>query len=172
MTDDEKPRFLRTLVALAALKPGKEQTPESLELFWRAMRDKWALAEFEAAAAHLSESCEFMPNPYHFAQLRKQAGEQACGDAWAAVVQVNRYSRIGREHLVTPRIERIVAAMGGWSALAMTRTEELPFREKRFKELWEEFGETEEARAALPHIAEPKQVRAIDGLVKQLVKRA
>ena len=171
MQDSDRAAFLRVVNGLAAVKPGAKITPEALDLWWASMRD-WPLDEFQKAAMHLSKTCEFMPNPYHFAQLRKQAGEQACGDAWAAVVQVNRYSRIGREHLLTPRIERIVAAMGGWSALAMTRTEELPFREKRFKELWEEFGETEEARAALPHIAEPKQLREIGGMVKQLVKRA
>lgn len=153
MQPADRPEFLRILNGLATTKPGANKlTADALELWWNAMAD-WSIGDFRAAATQLTTSVEFMPNPFHFEQLRKAASSEAAGDAWAVVVQVNRFSRIGREHLLTPRIERVVAAMGGWSALAMMRTEELPFREKRFRELWLEFGEVDAARAALPNLA-------------------
>src|SRR5690349_13020064 len=73
MQPADRKKFIEVLTGLAAMKPGGKLTPESIELFWNAMQD-WALEDFVAAANHLARSHEFMPNPYHFEQLRR-AGE-------------------------------------------------------------------------------------------------
>ena len=175
MTETDKPAFVSALTELSLLRPALKLTESHYAAWWNIMHRDWSLSEFQDAARQLAQTCDDITiGPQHFGKLRKQAGEQACGDAWAAVVQVNRYSRTGREHLLTPRIERIVAAMGGWSALAMTRTEELPFREKRFRELWDEFGEVERARVALPYVASDSSQlpRPMGDITAKLIRRA
>jgi hypothetical protein len=148
MQPDDRPEFLRILNGLAAVKPGAKLTPEALDLWWSAHAD-WPIDEFKSAAGQLAKTVEFFPNPYHFAQLRK-AGGQTAGEAWALVRETVRRTGWGEPTSISPRIDRVVRAMGGYDALGMTNTDAMPFREKRFVELWEEFGEADEARAALP----------------------
>lgn len=176
MTESDKPAFLAVLTGLAAIKPGKPLTLEGLELYWMALCD-WPLDEFRAAASHLARSVEFMPNPYHFTQVRKSGG-QTVGEAWLEVRAAIRKSAYDNPPSLGPRIDKILAAMGGYKTLALTDHDHMPFRERRFAELWEEFGEAEESRQALPHLAEQAIRQAEDaartrsvGNVSQLVKR-
>lgn len=156
MTPADKPKFVATLTGLAQVKPGAKLTPEALEIYWLSLED-WTLAEFQQAARHLAKNCEFMPNPYHFEQLRK-AGEPTAGEAWAEVRAALRRMDYNNPPSISPRIDRVIRAMGGYRDLALANTDTLPFREKRFAELWEELGEAEQVRAALPSFHE-KQPR-------------
>src|SRR5687768_10393899 len=83
MQPSDKPKFVTTLVGLAAIK-GRELTDEAIDLWWLSMAT-WSIEDFTAAAAHLIGSCQFMPTPYDFQQLRK-AGELTPGEAWEHVL--------------------------------------------------------------------------------------
>jgi hypothetical protein len=154
MTDADKPEFLRILTGLAAIKPGGKLTPEALSVWWLAMQD-WPMDQFRAAAGQLASSVEFMPSPYHFAQLRK-ATQDTAGEAWSQVLEAVRTMNPHVAPSLGARIDRVVRALGGYRTLAMTDSSAMPFREKRFAELWEELGEAEEARAVLPFYERPK----------------
>jgi hypothetical protein len=153
MTDAEKPDFVSALATLAALKPGAALTKEQFTAWWMLMRSSWTLAEFQEACRKLAEDSEFMPNPYHFAQLRKKAADTTPAEAWEKVCQLVRAGSDTDRNSVAPRILRVVRAMGGWRHLEMGETATRHFREKRFCELWEELGEADEARLALPSVA-------------------
>lgn len=148
MKPADKAEFVKIIVGLAAIKPGKPLTDEGVALFWSAMQD-WDIAAFRDAANHLAKTCEFMPNPYDFEQLRK-AGEPTAGEAWAEVRAALRRMDYSNPPSISPRIDRVIRAMGGYRDLALANTDSLPFREKRFAELWEEMGGAEEVRKALP----------------------
>lgn len=148
MTADDKPEFLRILTGLAAVKPGKPLTPEGLAMYWLALAD-WSLDDFRRAAAHLACAVEFMPNPYHFAQLRKASGITA-GEAWERVLQAVRAMNAYTPVSIDARTDRAVRAMGGYWRLAMTNSDQMSFRAREFAEHYEQADQAEAARAALP----------------------
>lgn len=168
MQPADRGEFVEILNGLALTKPGASKLPkEALSLWWNSMQD-WTIDEFRAAANHLARSVEFMPNPYHFEQLRKTASGPSVGEAWAQVraklMHVGAHDRVS----IDPRTDRVVAAMGGYFRLAQTNTADMPFRENRFRELWEELGEAEEARMALPSAA--KRIRGPEGIGAALAR--
>ncbi len=122
-----------------------------LDAYWLALRD-WSLPEFEEAAAHLMRTIEFMPRPSAFVALRK-VGAETAGEAWGRVLARVRTMWPTERVSVDPRIDRVVHAMGGYAALCATDSSSMPFREKRFAELWEELGTAEHARESLPLLA-------------------
>jgi hypothetical protein len=157
MTPDDKPMFVAALTELAALKPGAKLSPETYGAWWNAMQD-WDLADFRAACAQLAKTSEFMPNPFHFEQLRK-AGRKTAGEAWAEVLHYVRYgySRVGvwfngSPKPTDPLLLSAVRAIGGWDAIAMSPTDQTRFLERRFAEHYEQIQEHEEVREALPHL--------------------
>lgn len=135
-----------------------------LDAYWLALRD-WDLAAFEAAAAHLMATSEFMPRPAAFSALRK-AGEETPGEAWARALAYVRGGYRG----ATPggRVDRVVRAMGGYSVIGgdIAGT---PFREKRFVQLWNEIGGAEEVRQALPSVA---RLSGPQRVVPQIVRQS
>jgi hypothetical protein len=153
MTPQDEAEFTRIVMGMASQKPGKPLTPEGIELFWLSMQD-WSIGEFKTAALHLMGTVEFMPNPYHFRQLRKTAGEHSAGEAWANVLHTIRTMHpSGSLPSVDPKTDAVVCQLGGYRALAMTKSDDMHWREKRFAELWEDAGEVVEARKALPATA-------------------
>lgn len=152
MQPADREEFVRVLTGLAAVKPGGKLTPEALDLWWLALAE-WGLAEFKSAASHLARSVEFFPNPFHFEQLRRTAIEQSAGDAWAQVLTAVRTMNPRETPRVSRRIDAVVRQMGGYLHLCTMTSEEMPWRQKRFEELWSDYRETEEAQAALPHLA-------------------
>lgn len=155
MTERDKPAFVAVLNGLAAVKPGAKLTTESYEVWWMAMKD-WSIEDFKAAAVTLIRTVEFMPSPFHFEQLRRRAGEHAADEAWSAVLANLRSGQYRRGETVGGKADRIVRAMGGYASLAMRDSQALhTFGARQFREFWDEIGEQEEARAALPHLAPP-----------------
>jgi len=159
MTPQDRPEFIRILTGLSAIKPGVKLTPEGLDVYWLALSD-WPLDDFRNAAGHLAKAEEFMPNPYHFAQLRKAKAATA-GEAWAKVVAVIRRMNPHEAVSIGAQTDRVIAAMGGYRQLSQTSSDEMHFRAKRFAELWEELGEVDEVRKALPNL----QPRVLSGPV-------
>ena len=169
MTPADKPEFLRILTGLSSVKPGKPLTPEGLGVYWLALSD-WPLDEFRSAAAHLARSVEFMPNPYHFEQLR-QSAQPTASEAWervlTAIRSMNQYDPVSLD----ARTDQAVRAMGGYSRLAMTQTDAMPFRAREFAQLWADGAQAEEARTALPGVARRAALSA-PASIGQLLSRA
>jgi hypothetical protein len=150
MAPSDKPQFLAVLNGLAAIKPGAKLTPEGLDVWWTSFAS-WSIEDFRAAAAQLAKSSEFMPNPYHFEQLRK-AGQMTSGEAWALALDHarNGYDSHGPDD---PRLNAAVRAIGGYRAIAMSKTDQTPFLERRFAEHYDAIGEREDIRESVPQIA-------------------
>lgn len=166
MLESDKPEMARILIALAEIKPGGKITPAALDLWFSAMAD-WTLAEFREAAGRLMRSEQFFPNPWHFEQLRKQAGAMTAGEAWAAALE---HVRRGRHHYggkAAPEIERAVRAIGGWRVLGHTPEDELRHVERRFAQHFAEISEAADVREDLPALAADNPVRAVIGRLLQ-----
>ncbi len=146
MVDADKPKFLAVLNGLAAVKPGAKLTPEALDVWWAAMRH-WSLEDFRGAAAELVRKVEFFPNPFHFEQLRKAAASVTAGEAWARVREV---ARNGGSTTGDPRIDRVARVLGGFRVIGYTNSDQMQFLERRFCEHYEEIGDAEDVRDALP----------------------
>lgn len=170
MQPEDKPKFLSVLNGLAAIKPGAKLTAESLTLYWNAL-SHWSIEDFTAAASQLARTSEFMPNPYHFEQLRK-AGRMTAGEAWAEVLE---HARNGyRDESDAPRDPRIAAAVraiGGYRAIAMSRTDQTQFLEKRFAEHYDSISDREDIREAVPNLAGPMR-HLLNSLTKRLKDQA
>lgn len=159
MTEAEKPAFVAVLNGLASIKPGAKLTPEAYEGWWLALSD-WPLDEFRAAAIHLAKNCEFMPNPFHFEQLRKAGGMTAAEafDKARQIVRSKWQSELLTYQSGDARLDAAIRACGGYEALAMCTTENVGFFERRFAEHFETITDAEVTRDALPAIAGGKRL--------------
>ena len=156
MHQNDKTEFVRILTGLSAIKPGKELTREALEVFWAAMAD-WSIEDFKAAANHLAKSCEFMPNPYHFEQLRKK-NEPTKHEAWE--VAFNRIKRGGNQP--DDKISKAIKQVGGYYQLGMTPLDQMPFVAKRFQDAYESIVEV----ADIPQLGKLESTVIMRGLLK------
>jgi hypothetical protein len=160
MTPDDRNAFLETVLGFAELK-GKQLSAPALELYWRSMQ-AWELGEFKAAAEQLLRTCEFMPLPKDFEDVRK-ASRPAVSEAWAAACRFARslyYAGRYRAGSMGDRaVDLAVQSLGGYPAIAMCDEDKLHFLEKQFAERYSEARDVVETRAALGYDAEP----VIDG---------
>ncbi len=168
MRESDKPQFLAVINGLAAVKPGAKITPEALDVWWAAFAD-WAIEDFRAAGAQLAKTCEFMPNPFHFEQLRK-AGRPTTAEAFARARGIARNLQVSGGFLQEsssgdPVLDAAVRGIGGYSAIAMCDTEKLGFLERRFAEHYEQNTDASEARAALPDLTGRNVPALVSGLV-------
>jgi hypothetical protein len=162
MIQADRQKFIEIVLGFAELK-SKQLSAPALELYWRAMQ-RWSLEDFRAAAEQLVLTCEFMPTPKDFEDLRK-AGRQTAGEAWAMVLEYVRkgYHRWHGGGLPTLNTEvqkplsnlldRAVAAIGGYQAIAMSEIDKTHFLERRFAEHFEAMQEADDIREAVPQIA-------------------
>lgn len=154
MTPAERKSFLEVVIGFAELK-GKQLSAPALELYWNAMQH-WPLDAFRAAAQQLVRTCEFMPTPKDFEDLRR-AGDLTAGEAWDAVY-------LGHGD-VSPRARRAAEIAANGRRLGMLDIErEVPHVQRRFIEIYRELTDVEETREALPFLdAAPLRIRS-DGL--------
>lgn len=151
MKPSDKPAFAAVLNGLAAIKPGKGLTAEALEIWWAAMQS-WDIEDFRAAASHLAGSVEFMPNPFHFTRLRTSF-QLTAGEAWERVLRGDTLEPGSREY-------RAACIAGGQYAIRHANLErDVPHIQRRFCEAYEELGDVDTTRAALPQIAASSRVR-------------
>lgn len=151
MINADKVEFVKVVMGFAELK-GKQLSLPAVELYWFAMQD-WSLVDFRAAAARLLKTCEFMPTPKEFEDLRK-AGRMTAAEAFAKTIA---WARAGlyTAPAKTPEailIDRVVASLGGWVAITSYDPEKLHFLEKRFAENYETIEDASDTRTALPQI--------------------
>lgn len=158
MTPSDRPAFAATLVELATVKPAGKLTAEALEIWWRAMQH-WDIAEFRAAAQHLMRTTEFMPNPFHFEQLRAKANEGSADEAWEQII--HEHGQCDDETGY-----RALRSLGGWSVVGFVETTRLPWLKERFREAYENFAESLAVRDALPMLGGPRSRGALSGPAK------
>jgi hypothetical protein len=142
----DRKAFIETVIGFAELK-GKKLSVPALELYWRALQH-WSLEDFRAAAEQLLRTCEFMPVPKDFEDLRK-AARMTPGEAWAEVLAC---ARQGGKSIGDSLTDRAVRAIGGYHAISMSNTEQTPFLERRFCTHYEAIRDSEEIREAVPQI--------------------
>ncbi len=158
MQPNDKPQFLAVLNGLAAVKPGAKLTNEGLDVWWASFAD-WAIEDFRNAAAKLAKRHEFMPNPFHFEELRK-ASRPTAGEAFAVAREIAKQARPhSSSSSGDPRIDAAAAACGGYFAMGQHETEKIGWLEKRFAEHYESISEAEDTREAVPQIAGQPRAR-------------
>jgi hypothetical protein len=168
--DADKPRFVAAIEELALVKSNAKLTKEAFRAWWNAIcQQGWAIEDFCAACAKLRDESEFMPNPYHFAQLRKRATSLTGGDAWSrAVAHARDLPAIGGHLQEQPSgdavLDRVARMVGGYKAIANASERDLQFMGQRFLEHFAEVSEGEEAREAMPALAQAAQVLLPEGV--------
>lgn len=144
MTPADRKEFLEIVLGFAELR-GRQLSAPALELYWRAM-ESWPLSTFKAAAAHLVRTCEFMPTPFHFEQLRR-AGEPTAAEAWEQVLK-------GEPLVGGSRTHRAAATIGGqYHVRHADLVHEVPHLRRHFIEAYDELAEVDPVREELPAIA-------------------
>lgn len=148
MTPADKRDFSEIVMGFAELK-GKQLSKPALALFWNSLQH-WNIEDFRQAANQLIRSCEFMPTPKDFEDLRK-AGRATAGEAWAEIRAMARqsYTAVPKD----PVTARALQALGGLRAVAMCDSDKVHFLERRFAEHFESISDAEDVRAAVPEIA-------------------
>lgn len=152
MKPTDKAEFAKVVLAFAELK-GKQLSLPAVDLYWLAMQD-WTIEDFKAAAAHLLSTCEFMPTPKDFEDLRK-AGRMTAGEAWDRAVGHAASSAYRQGPSGNEMIDQCVRMIGGYAAIAMCDEEKLHFLERRFTEHYATLEDSSDVRAALPQVAKP-----------------
>lgn len=144
MYPSDKPKFVTTLVGLAAIK-NRELTDEAIDLWWLSMA-AWSIEDFTTAAAHLITACQFMPTPYDFAQLRR-AGELTSGEAWLEMFS-------GKSLAPGSRAARAAEIVGGQYEIRHADLErDVPHIQRRFMQVYDELTDVDSVRDALPALA-------------------
>lgn len=148
--------FCEVVVGFAELK-GKQLSAPALKIYFRAMRS-WSLQDFQVAAEQLLRTCEFMPTPKDFEDLRR-AGDLTAGEAWDNVLS-------GCELVPGSREERAARIAGGQYTIRHANIErDLPFIQRRFMDAYNELADVDAVRTALPQIAGSNQVHALRNTV-------
>jgi len=168
MNSVDRPEFVEILNGLAAIKR-VDLTKEAYEIWWRSMKD-WSLDEFGDAAGYLVKNCQFMPSPYDFEQLREQSETSTC-EAWSQALEHAKGAwREGG--LGEPCIDRVVAMLGGYRAIALTDTDKLGFLEHRFMAAYDDFSLSSGVRGALPKLTDRVRIRNSSSVPTKKIKKA
>lgn len=133
----DRTKFVEIILGFAELK-GKELSTAAIELFWRAMQD-WSIEEFQHAANALVKTCEFMPTPKDFYDLRKKMRPSAA-EAW-------------EQRDKDPLARRALAIATQGRYVGHIDLDELKWVQKRFLEVYDELRDVADARQEAPMLA-------------------
>lgn len=149
MRPDDFESFSEVVAGFAELR-GKQLSPAAIKLYWNAMQH-WSIEDFRSAAQHLVLSCQFMPTPKDFEDLRR-ADRPTATEAWAKILAHCKGAyRDGSGIDSGGPIDTAVAGIGGYRAIAFHDTDYLPLLQRQFVERFEETTDVFESRqAALP----------------------
>ena len=159
----DRKAFLEVVIGFAELK-GKALSAPALELYWNALQH-WPLVDFRAAAQHLIRTCEFMPTPKDFEDLRR-ASRPSAEEAWHLARGACQWTPTGYVERpgTDPLISKALRSIGGANALAMCDEDKLHFLERRFVQVYESLQDSNDTRQALPQIAGPAARPRLPGL--------
>ncbi len=153
MRPEDFQRFNAVMNGMAKLYERDLDAP-LLDAYWLALRE-WPLDAFENAAAHLMGKAKFMPRPSEFNELRKAqkpvAAEAWLKARWSCGTAYTPNGYVGGTS-GDPLIDKAVAVIGGYGAIAMCDESKLHFLERRFKEVYESIEDAQEVRQALPQL--------------------
>lgn len=150
MQEKDYDAFTEVIIGFAEMK-GKTLSSAAIKLYWNTMQH-WSLTDFRMAAQQLLRTCEFMPTPKDFEDLLK-AGRVTVGEAWEAVLQHCKGAyRDGSGIDSGGPVDRAVAALGGYRAIAFHDSEKLHFLERQFADRFAELEDVLENRDALPNL--------------------
>lgn len=161
MNAKDEPEFLKILNSMAVIKR-IDLGDDVIELWWASMQ-RWSLADFREASAHLMHTLKWMPSPSDYNDLRK-AARMTPGEAWLkAMANVHR-SRYVDGQLVYPAsddplVDLCVRMLGGYAAIGACDEDRLHFLERRFAEHYETLEARDDVRVALPRIADTSKPR-------------
>lgn len=159
MTPDDRKLFAAILTGFAELK-GKQLSHAALDLYWNAMQG-WNIGDFRTAANHLIRTCEFMPTPKDFEDLRR-AAKQTAAEAWAQVLANVKGSQYRNGVTVGGIADDAVRAIGGYQAVGMCDIEKLHFLEKQFRDIYDGMDATHDTRKAVPQLVNGTLKRIMD----------
>lgn len=146
--------FAEVIAGFAELK-GKPLSSAAIKLYWNTMQH-WSLTDFRMAAQQLLRTSEFMPTPKDFEDLLK-AGRVTVGEAWEMVLKHCKGAyRDGKGLDSGGPVDRAVAALGGYRAIAFHDSEKLHFIERQFADRFAELEDVLENRDALPHLVDTR----------------
>ncbi len=168
MDSSDRPRFVEVLTGLAEIWR-VDLTKEAIEIWWRGMKD-WSIEEFRTAAGHLIKNSQFMPKPYDFEQLLK-AGETSAYEAWSLALE-HAKGAWRQGVLGESRIDRVVAMVGGYRAIALTDTDKLGFLERRFMAAYDDLSHSSGVRKALPKLTDRVRIGNNSSVPTEKIKKA
>ncbi len=142
MLPTEFERFRAVLAGMAELYQ-RELSPTLLDAYWVALRD-WDLRDFEAASAHLMATARFMPRPAEWTAVRLSQWPTAA-EAWLG------YD--GDDPDVQWIVDHCERAVFGDIRRGLVSYDELPWRQKRWIEAYDELVEAGKARAVTSPLA-------------------
>jgi hypothetical protein len=150
MISGDHEKFRNTMIGMG-LVFGAEVSEPTMDIYWMALKD-WEVDAFQGAAAHLINTCEFMPRPFDFNRLR-QASKPSAQAVWGQVLEQCKNWR-NKADLPTGLVDRAVKAVGGWESIAMADTEKsLPHIQRRFLDAYESMEDADTTMTALPMLA-------------------
>jgi hypothetical protein len=139
MSPADKPAFATALIEVGELYSRKLSTV-MIEIYWLALKNHPIEAVTSAFAAHLTdpEKGAFMPKPADLIlHLAGGPPKDQAALAWAKVERAIRL--VGAYQTVVfddPIIMMALGDMGSWPALCHTREEDMPFKDKEFRDLY------------------------------------
>lgn len=141
--------FCKIVIGFAELR-GKTLSAAAQKIYFRTMMDRWTLKEFQAAAEQLLRTCDFMPTPKNFEDLRRTANRPSANEAWAYVLECCRRSQ---RTSGSAFLDRVVASIGGWETIAHADVQsDLPFLHTKFLKAHDELLDAAETREHAPQL--------------------
>lgn len=153
MTPEDRKAFAEVVIGFAELR-GKSLSAPAIELYWRAL-EHWPLEAFKRASEHLLRTCDWMPTPKQFEDLRN-AGRLTASEAWLVAMNSTRTAWTPTGHVGgtsgNTLIDQAVMGIGGYAAIAQSEAGKLHFLERRFADKYEQLQDVASVREALPQI--------------------
>lgn len=161
MIDSDKMEFARLLMAAGEMY-SREISKELKRMYFDALRDLSIEQVSEALNAHINnpDGGQYFPKPADLrrylqgtAKQQATAIEDKAAIAWSAICeQIRKVGSYGTLRLDDKQALATVKAMGGWSMLCQSTTDELVWKRKEFVRMYETFERTplEALPASLP----------------------
>ncbi len=151
MQRDDFERFGLALSACAELY-GKTISEGAMSLWWQSL-ERFEIEQVERAFRQCVEDStagQFMPKPADLIRRLEGTAADRSLIAWGKVLQA--MTQVGGYQSVVfddPAIHAAIVDMGGWPKVARSKTDDLPFTQKRFTDLHRAYS----ARPELPYPA-------------------
>lgn len=166
MTDDDRKGFAELLAGALAFW-GKQVTPFTLEVWWRALKpyDLHSIRRAFSVHAVDPEQGRFAPMPADIVRLIGGTHTDAALIAWSKVDRAVRHVGTWVDVVFDdPLIHRVIADMGGWTRFSTSTEDEWPFVAREFQTRYRGYAMKREVPEYPPVLAgHSTQINAITG---------